>query len=491
MGTGTSTSTTAGPRVPGPTGPQLVRSLVELRRSPLVTFRRAQREYGDVVRLAAGLPGLRLKLYLVFSAEGAREVLATQAANFRKENVMYEEIRHSFGNGLLTSQDDEYRRQRRLIQPLFTRRRVDGYADAACTQAESLAERWRDAPDATVDLAEEMPAFALRTLCRVLFGADAEAAVPVMSRCLPVLLDYTLERGNTPLTLPRHWPTPRNRRAAAARRGLYELCDQIIAERRTGGAAAGAGSGAEAGAEGRASHDGTASDDGTAGDDLLGLLTRASGESGDALGFEELRDQILIFLVAGHETTSTGLAMALYLLARHPEVQARAREEVDQVLAGRRPGAADLDALGYLTRVLKEAMRVQSPVPFISRRAVADTVVDGHRIPAGADVMVCGGVTHYHPAYWQDPERFDPERFTPEGEASRPRYTWFPFGGGNRACIGQHFSMLESVLCLAVLLQRYELAPVGPGIPLGDTVTLKENGPIRCRLTPRTSAPPA
>ncbi|MFJ7996717.1 cytochrome P450 [Streptomyces sp. NPDC096310] len=474
---------TADPHIPGPTGPRLVRSLLELRGNPMSAFRRARREYGDVVRLAAPLPGLRLNIHLVFSAEGAREVLATQAANFRKDNVMYEVIRESFGNGLLTSQDDEYRRQRRLIQPLFTRRRVDGYADAACAQAEALAERWRGAPDRTVDLTEEMPAFALRTLCRILFGADSDNAVQVVSRCLPVLLDYTLERGNTPLTLPRHWPTPRNRRAAAAQRGLYELCDEIIAGRRTG---------PEEGAGG-----------GT-GDDLLGLLTGASGasgasggsgvsgengESGEALDLAEIRDQILIFLVAGHETTATGLAMALYLLARHPEAQARAREEVDRVLAGRRPGAADLDVLPYLTMVLKEAMRIQSPVPFISRRAVADAVIDGHRIPAGADVMVCGAVIQHDPTHWPDPERFDPERFTPDREASRPRYAWFPFGGGNRACIGQHFSMLESVLCLAVLLQRYELRPAGPEIPLGNTVTLKENGPIRCHLTARTTTP--
>ncbi|MFE3825874.1 cytochrome P450 [Streptomyces sp. NPDC059092] len=466
----------AGPglEVPGPTGSRLVRSLLELRGNPMRTFRRAQREYGDVVRLGADLPGLRLDLHLVFSADGAREVLATQAANFRKDNVMYEVIRESFGNGLLTSQDDAYRRQRRLIQPLFTRRRVDGYADAAGTQAESLAERWRGAPDATVDLTREMPAFALRALCHILFGADSDAAVQVVNRCLPVLMDYTLERGNTPLTLPRHWPTPRNRRAAAAQRELYELCDRIIAERRAGRAARGAAA---------------LSAGGEADDDLLGLLIGASGENDDALGVDELRDQILIFLVAGHETTATGLAMALYLLARHPEAQARAREEVDRVLAGRRPGAADLDALAYLTRVLKEAMRIQSPVPFISRRAVADAVVDGHRIPAGADVMVCGAVTQYHPAYWPDPERFDPERFTPEAEEGRPRYAWFPFGGGSRACIGQHFSMLESVLCLAVLLQRYELRPVGAEIPLGNTVTLKENGPIRCHLTARTAAP--
>ncbi|MEV7090457.1 cytochrome P450 [Streptomyces sp. NPDC093085] len=473
---------------PGPKGIRLLSTLLKVRDDPMGTFRRVHQEYGDVVRLDTGVPGVRPRLYLVCSAEGAHEVLATQAANFRKDNVMYDVIRESMGNGLLTSQDDEYLRQRRLIQPLFTRRRVDGYADAACAEAEALAGRWSTAPDATVDLTTEMPGFALSTLCRILFGADGRAALAVMSRCLPVLVDYTLERGNSPLRLPRHWPTPRNRRAAEARRGLYALCDEIIAERREGrgragtAASTGAGTGASTGAGGSAAAEGD-------GEDLLSLLIAASGENGDALGFAELRDQVLIFLVAGHETTATGLAIALHLLATHPEAQARAREQVDRVLAGRRPDAADLDRLPYLTMVLKEAMRIQSPVPFVSRRAVADTVIDGQPVPAGADVMVCGAVAQYNPEHWPDPARFDPERFTPEREAERPRYAWFPFGGGSRACIGRHFSMLESVLCLAVLLQRYEVDPAGPPVELGNTVTLKENGPLRVRLRARTPHP--
>ncbi|WP_128379301.1 cytochrome P450 [Streptomyces cavernae] len=457
--------------IPGPAGLPLIGSLLELRRNPMTAFLRAQRDYGDVVRLTAGPPGLRQKLYLVFSAEGAQQVLGTQAANFRKDNVLYGEVRESIGNGLVTSQDDEYRRQRRLIQPLFTRRRVDGYAEAACTEAELLAERWQSASGGTVDLSSEMPSFSLHALSRILFGADADAAVEVMRRCWPTLLDYTLQRGYSLLRLPRHWPTPGNRRGAAAQRELYALCDRIIAERRTGRTKAGAAAWSAGGDE--------------EGDDLLSVLIRARGEHGEALDGDELRDQVLIFLLAGHETTATSLAVTLHLLAGHPEVQARARAEVDQVLAGRRPGAADLDSLPYLTMVLKEAMRVHAPVMFVGRRAVADAVVDGYRIPAGADVLICPGVTHRKPEYWPDPERFDPERFSPEAEASRPRYAWYPFGGGPRACIGQHFSMLESVLCLAVLLQRYELAPVDTEVPLGTRLTLQEFGPIMCRVTSR------
>ncbi|MFI1506250.1 cytochrome P450 [Streptomyces sp. NPDC020597] len=459
--------------VPGPAGRPLIGSLLELRRDPIGALARARREHGDVVRLTGGLPGLRMKLYAVFSAEGVQEVLASQAVNFRKDNHIYEEIRESIGNGLVTSQDDEYLRQRRLIQPLFTNRRVQGYGDAAYTQAASLAERWGSAPDGVVDLVTEMPDFTVRTLSSILFGADMDTAVEVIRRRLEHFVTYTLDRGFSPVNIPRHWPTPANRRAAAGQRELYAVCDRIIAERLSGRAGSGA-----------------AAHSGARGDDMLSLFIDAHSEHGEAVVADELRDQLLVFLLAGSETTATSLAVALHLLASHPEAQERAHAEIDGALAGRRPGAADLEDLPYLTMVLKEAMRLHSPIQFIGRRSVEDMVIGGHRIPAGADVVVCSGVTHRHPAYWPDPDRFDPERFSPEAEAGRHRYAWFPFGGGPRACIGQRFSMLESVLCLAVLLQRFTITPVDTGVELGRALMIQDLGRIRCRTVPRSPGSP-
>jgi cytochrome P450 len=179
------------------------------------------------------------------------------------------------------------------------------------------------------------------------------------------------------------------------------------------------------------------------------------------------------------------VAFALHLLARHPDEQAKSRDEVDTVLHGRSPGAADLAALPYIAKVLKEAMRLFPAAPATGRRAVHDTEVDGYRIPAGANVFVSPWVTHRHPDYWDDPERFDPERFTPEAEAARPRYAWFPFGGGPRACIGQHFSMLESTLAIATVLQAYELTAIDTQVAVGQGITLRALGPVRCKLSPR------
>ncbi|MEU7008770.1 cytochrome P450 [Streptomyces sp. NPDC046332] len=456
--------------IPGPAGLPLLGSMFDLRNDALGTFLDSQRAHGDVVRITAGPPGVRATVYGVFSAEGAQQVLATQSANFRKDNAFYQEVRESFGNGLLTSQDEDYLRQRRLVQPLFTRRRVDSYAEAIAAEVATVTEEWRTAESATVDVLDEMTRLALRAVARILFGTDVEAAVEIVERAFPVMGDYVLRRGFSPLNVPRDWPTPGNRRAAAAHDELYAVCDRIIAERR---AAAGAGAGGEdAGGDAGAQ-------------DLLTLLAEAESAEDGSFDAAELREQVLIFLLAGHETTATSLGFALHLLALHPEQRKRAHEEVDRVLAGRTPGAADLDALPYLTQVLKEAMRLFPAGPVIGRRAVAATAIDGHTIPAGADVIVAPWVTHRHPAYWEDPERFDPDRFTPEAEAGRPRYAWFPFGGGPRACIGQHFSMLESVVALAMILQAYDLEAVDTEVPVTSAITLRATGPARCRIRPR------
>jgi cytochrome P450 len=431
--------------------------MLDLIRDPLKANLTAQREYGDVVRFSAGPPGLRAELYVVYSPEGAQQVLGAQAANFRKENLFYEEVRESFGNGLLTAQDGDYQRQRRLIQPLFTRRRVDTYADAIAVESEALVERWSAVDGGVVEAAGEMSGFALRAVARILFGTDVETAIKVVRSSFPVLGAYVFARGFSPARIPRQWPTPGNRKALEAERALYRVCDEIIASR-----------------EGRES------------DDLLGLLAAARGEDGEQLDPTELRDQVLIFLLAGHETTATSLTFALHLLGLHPEQQARARAEVDAVLGdGRRPTAQDFNELPYVAQVLKEAMRLYPAAPLVGRRSVAESVIDGTVIPAGVDVLVSPYVTHRHPDHWEDPERFDPDRFTPEREAARHRYAWFPFGGGPRACIGQHFSMLESVLGLAAVLRAFEIEAVDTEVKLVPGITLGAGSPVRVRLTPR------
>ena len=297
--------------VPGPRGSPLIGSALALRRDFLETFGRAQREHGDVVRFVFGPPGLRSSLYALFHPDGVRHVLATAADRHRKDNVWYDEFRWAFGDGLASSQDERWRRQRRFVQPIFTRRRIDGYAAEMAAEAFQLVERWRPvaACEGTVDLHAAMSDLTLRVVGRVVFGASVEPAMSVFRRAVPSLGEHALRRAYLPVRPPRSWPTPGNLRAARAQRALYAVCDELIAQRRAGG---------------------------TEADDLLSLLVGARAE-GEALDDAEIRDQVLIFLAAGQDTTALALTFALHLLGHHPDVQGRVREEADRVLGERAP----------------------------------------------------------------------------------------------------------------------------------------------------------
>ena len=238
---------------------------------------------------------------------------------------------------------------------------------------------------------------------------------------------------------------------------MYAVCDDLIATRRASGAA---------------------------GDDLIGLLV-AARDDGEALTDAEIRDQVLVFLLAGHDTTALALTFALHLLGRHPEQRERVQAEADAVLAGRTPGAEDVERLAYTGMVLKEAMRLYPPAWALGRRCMTGDEIGGHALPPGADVVVSAWVTHRHPEFWEEPARFAPERFTPERERERHRHAYFPFGAGPRACIGQYFSVLEAVIALAVLSRDFEVASLSAEVPLAPRITLHPAGPVPCRVTPR------
>ena len=442
------------PLVPGSF---LLGSAPELRRDMLGAYERAFERYGDMVRFRAGPPGARLELHLVCHPDGAHRVLAGASANYRKDNEFYAEIRSAFGDGLLTSQDADWQRQKRFLQPLFGPRRVEGYAAAMGEQVHGLVRRWRSRLPDTLDLHEQMTGLTLATVCRILFGEDVDRVLPVVQRSFDPLGDAVRRRAMAGLRLPRDWPTPVNRRLMRARSDLHGVCDEIVAHRRASGRHR---------------------------EDMLGLLLSAR-DGGSSLTDAEVRDQVLIFLLAGHETTSTALTYALRLLGRNRDVQDRVRAEADAVTGDGPVTPQHAAALAYTTMVLKETMRLYPSAPLLGRRAVEEDEIRGFRIPAGADVVVAPWLVHRHPAFWDQPRRFDPERFTPEREKARHRYAWFPFGGGPRACIGQHFSMLESVIALAMLVREFEfVAP--PGEP-GHTnhITLRPVGAVFSHVAAR------
>lgn len=448
---------------PGPRGHPLIGSALALRHDPLGTLLSAQREFGDVVRFVVGPPARRRTFVAVFHPEAVRRVLAAESRRYTKDSVAYREVAALIGDGLLTSQGQTWRRQRRTVQPLFTPKHVAGYAAIMGEEASALVARLRPSVGHRdgLDLHAEMVRFTLRVVGRAVFGADVDEALDVVQTAVPTASEYAFRRTLSVLPLPRGWPTPANRRAGRAQRAMYRIVDELIRRRRREGLDPERG-------------------------DLLSLLLLASDpETGTGLADREVRDQALVFLLAGHETTATATTMALDAVSRRPDVQARVHGEVDAVLGGRLPVAADLFALGYIGQVIKEAMRLYPPAYWVERFAPEDVVIGGYWIAARTGVILSPWVTHRHPVFWPEPDRFDPDRFDGRGDSARHPYAYLPFGGGPRSCIGEHFALLEAVVLLATVVQAFELRAVGPPPRLSAAVTLRPAGRVPCDLSAR------
>jgi cytochrome P450 len=447
---------------PHPRANPVLGSALDLRKSQIRTYERVMREHGDVVKLVVGPPGVRFDLYCVFHPDGVKAVLAGSREGYSKGNRFYQQIAQSFGSGLLTSEGELWRRQRRLVQPLFTRRQIAAYAELMAEEAAAVAGRWDRATrnGGSVDANAEMVGLALRVVGRAIFGDDVARAGAVLDSAFPVLNRHTFRRAMSPLAAPASWPTPDNRRAARARRALYEVVDELIAHRQRAGAD---------------------------GEDLLSrLLLARDPDTGEAMDLQQVRDEALIFLLAGHETTSTALTFTLHLLGRHPSEQQLVLDELDTVLDGRPPTLDDAPALERTAMAIKEAMRLYPPAYALGRLSVTENEVGGYSIPAGAYVVVSQFATHRHPQFWDDAEAFDPARFTPEREGARHSHAYFPFGGGPRACIGSHFAMLEATMAVALLLQRFRISSDQEDVPLDtEGITLRPKGAVPIQLAAR------
>ena len=421
-----------------------LRTLGRLSRDPLGTIAACHRAHGDVValRVPGWVPRLPPLLVLVATPGGARDVL-TDTTTFTKGSPVYDEMADSLGDGLLTSDGERWRGQRRTLQPLFTRHAIDDYTDAFLAATEAVAAGWHD--HARVDLADEMEKITLGSVSRALFGTDVTDEVAPIVAATDWISAEVVRRGQSLWAPPRAWPTPRNRRLARLEEELRARTARIVAT-------------AEATDEDR--------------DDLVARLHAATDpETGQRLQPRQVLEQALVFLLAGYDTTSTALATTLHLLGAHRDVQAAVRDEVAAVLGQRPPTAADVDALELTRRVLLEGMRLYPPAYMTSRTAARDTVVDGCAVPAGAVAITPFAVLHRHPDHWPDPGRFDPGRFRPEVAEQRDRYAYLPFGGGPRSCIGERFAMLEATLALAVLLRRFEVTTDGRPLPMRYGIT--------------------
>jgi len=432
---------------PGPVGSPLVGVLPALRRDPIQLFLDAWRAYGDVVRLplAGGRHG-----YLLAHPDHVRHVLQENHANYRKDPRSNEKLKETLGEGLLTAEGEHWLSQRRLMQPAFHRQRVAAFGTLMTERTLAMLDRWEQhaRTGAPLEVASEMMQLTFEIIGRAMFGADLRDLAPTVARALAVGLEHTMRRIQAYPDLPPWLPLPDNLRFRRALRDLDRVVYRVIEGRRA------------------------ATD---APDDLLSLLLHARDEgSGARMDDRQLRDEVMTILLAGHETTAVALTWSWYLLSRHPEVRRRLQAELSAVLGDRPPTVEDLAHLPYTHMVVQEAMRLYPPAWVISRVPLADDAVDGFRLPAGEVVFLSPYVTHRHPAFWENPEGFDPERFAPERSAGRPRFAYFPFGGGPRLCIGNSFALQEAQLILATIARQYQLDLV-PGHPvaLHPLITLR------------------
>ena len=422
---------------------------MEARRDPLKFLRWAAREYGDVVRFDAW-PFI---VHVLHHPDHIKHVLQDNNRNYWKGNLM-RRVKPLIGEGLFTSEGDFWRRQRRLAQPAFHHQRIEGFVTLMSTAGARMLDGWETAAaqGSPIDLMEQMSRVTLRVVGQALFGVDLIGEAAGVGRAMLSALQFVSEEA---FSLFQSWlivPTPRNLRFRRARAALDRVVFDIIDRRRSAGG----------------------------GDDLLAMLMAARDEeTGEGMSARQLRDEIMTLMLAGHETTAVTLAWACLLLAQHPEVGDSVRCEVAKVLGGRAPELADLPRLELTRRVIDETLRLYPPVAVISRETYAADEIDGYAIPAKSGVMLSPYVTHRHPAFWDDPERFDPERFTPEQVAARPRFAYFPFSGGPRLCIGNEFALMEAQILLAMIMQRYrvEVAP-GHTVQHEIRVTLRPRQPM-------------
>jgi cytochrome P450 len=400
--------------------------LPAIRRDPVGVFTQAARRFGDVVYFRIG----PRRGYLITNPDDVRHVLQDNARNYHK-SPLYAKLRMFLGNGLLTSEDDFWLRQRRIAQPAFHRQRMAALAGVMAQAARDAAAEWQPLASTgqPVDVDEEMMRLTRTVVVRALLGADLGPFTSTIDQAWTIINQHI---GKSFWSLGFDTlPTPKYRRFQAARAVLRGAVDHVIAERRR-----------------------NPSDSG----DLLSMLMSARDEeTGEAMTDEQLRVEVTTFLLAGQETTSLALTWTWYLLSQHPLAQRRLEEEIDVVLNGRPPEYSDLANLPYMRMVIDEAMRLYPPAWGFSRQALADDELGGFRLPRGWLAFVIPYVLHRLPAFWQDPEAFDPERFSPERSADRPKFVYIPFGAGPRQCIGNQFALIETQLSVATFAQAYRL----------------------------------
>ncbi len=439
-------------KIPTLAPPSLLGWLGEFRRDPLGVMTRT-REFGDVVRLPMGPQSF----YIVNEPASIQRILQDNHRNYSKATRALKMIKQVSGENIFTGEGEFWLKRRRLMQPMFHRQQIAVFGTVMQQAAQELLNEWDARANSIVNVDAEMMRVTLKIVGRALFSVDFNAEIETLGENFSIGNEDLTFRIRHPFYPPRFVPTPRNRRAQAARQINSDIILRIIRERQASGAPQ---------------------------RDLLALLMAMRDEdTGEGLTEQELYRETLVMLFAGHETTSNALTWACYFISQHPDVERKLRAELDSVLQGRAPSLEDIPQLTYTRRVLDETMRLAPPAWILGRIAVKADTLGEYTLPARATILLSPYTMHRHPRYWHDPEMFDPDRFSSE---QPPRFVYMPFGGGPRLCIGQPFALAEATLLLATIIQRYhlQLAP-NTRVEMEPQITLRVKNGLPMELTRR------
>lgn len=428
---------------PGPNAKKWRGNYKEFRRDPLEFMMRVAREHGDVV----GIRYYKYRVFIFNHPDDIEAVLVTHNKKFIKGRALRANKR-IFGEGLLTSEGDAWLRQRRLTQPAFHRARIATYADTMVRFTQQAVKGWSDGESRNVH--EEMMRLTLAIVAKTLFDADVAREAEEIGKALEVVMQVNTDPRRL-LFVPAWLPTPANLAMKRAVHRLDGVIYRIISERRATAHEAG---------------------------DLLSLLLDAKDEDGSGMSDRQLRDEAVTLFLAGHETTAITLSWTWWLLAQHPEIEAKLHAELAGVLGGREPTFDDLPRLRYLEMVLSESLRLYPPAWSMVRMAIEDAEIGGYRVPAGCGVAMSQYVVHRDPRFFEAPEDFRPERWENDLAKRLPKFAYFPFGGGPRICIGNSFALMEATLILATIAQKFRLSLVpGENVKPLPSITLRpQNG---------------
>jgi cytochrome P450 len=438
-----------------PRNPLPLRQLVKLVRT-LDTGQEVIRDAGGhITRIQFGPKWLFPPIVAVMSPNGIRDVLGRSDASSER-CIIHEEVQHIAGDSLFVLPNEQWRPRKRALQPVFTKQNVRNFGGHMSRAAQIFVERWRDGDE--VDLDVECRRVAMRSLGRSVLGIDLNERSDAIAQHMHVASSYTADRALRPVRAPRWLPTPARRRARAAVASMRQVTDDMVRVCRA---------------------------DSTRDAPLVqALLAATDPETGRPLSDDDISNDLLIFMLSGHDTTATALTYSLWVLGHHPEIQDRVAAEA-ATIGDRELTPDDVPRLGYTVQVLHEALRLCPPAAGVARLATRDIAVDGYRVEAGSLVAVGIYALHHDPALWPNPMVFDPDRFSPENSKGRDRWQFIPFLGGGRPCIGEHFARLETTLALATIIRALEIRSVDEDFACEVPFTTVAKGPIRAHVRPR------